>query len=162
MCEWLDELVIEDFAAWREELLFTGAIIQDGDTSVDSAEAGRRCDRYLELLDEAEGSESQNVFQTLLDSMRVEEDYEVYEATLRVAFSFPAERLGSWLFDALPSFLARDPERANDWLRVLAYRGRTSPAVKAFVVRLEALQDNHPLVAAWTAAREAAERLGYR
>jgi hypothetical protein len=78
--------VIDDFAAWRQELIFTGAIVQDGDTSVDSIEAGRRCDRYLELLDDVEGSEDQNVFQTLLDSMRVEEDYEVYESTLRIAF----------------------------------------------------------------------------
>jgi len=93
--------------------------------------------------------------------MQVEEDYEVYESTLRVAFTFPAERLGSWLFDALPGFLARNPERANDWLRQLAYRGRVSPAVGTFVARVEGLRGNHPLVAAWTAATEAAKHLAY-
>lgn len=124
--------MIGDFTAWREEVLFTGAIPQDGDTSIDAAEAERRCDRYVELLEMIEGDEGDEVFQTIIDSMVAEDDYEVYQASLRIAFRF-SDRFGSLLFRALKAgFLDRDPERAADWLGQLAFLGAASSAVRAF------------------------------
>ncbi len=142
--------------------MFTGDIVQDGDRSVDPEEGARRCSRYYELLDAVDGTEGQEVFQALVDSMQAEEDYEVYESTLRVAFSFPPEHLGVWLFDVMPGLVARNPERAEDWLNQLAYLGRHSPAVAGFRSRLaEADEEHRDMAERWSASCRLAEHLGY-
>jgi hypothetical protein len=83
--------VIDDFAAWRDELIFTGNIVQDGETDVDPEEAESRSgDRYLELLEMVDGNEDDAVFQSIVDSMTATDDYEVYESSFRVRASLPA------------------------------------------------------------------------
>lgn len=117
--------MIPDFEQWRAEVLFTGKIIQDGDMTVPSDEAERRCNRYHELVDMVEGIEGQAVFQTLLDSMQVEDDYEVYQAVFRVAESFPDPEFSQYLVAALPDLIKRQPEQsgwAGDFLNAMAGR----------------------------------------
>ena len=61
--------------------MLTGNIVQDDDVTTDRDEAVARQCRYIALLELVDGSEGQEVFQALLDSMQAEEDYEVYEST---------------------------------------------------------------------------------
>jgi hypothetical protein len=125
--------MIDDFAAWRSELLFTGDIVQDGDSRVPSEEAARRCYRYVELLGMVEGDEADEVFFTIVDSMVAPEDYEVYETSIGAGSRFPPDRFGSLLYRALKSgWLDRDPDRAGCWLSDLAFRGADSAAVRSF------------------------------
>ncbi|WP_329112178.1 hypothetical protein [Streptomyces sp. NBC_01353] len=51
-----------DFDAWRRELLWTGVLVQDGDTSVSDEEAGYRYDRYVALADMVDGTEAPQQF----------------------------------------------------------------------------------------------------
>jgi hypothetical protein len=125
--------VIDDFAAWRRELLFTGNLVQDGDSSVPNDEAVRRCYRYVELLEMVEGDEPDEVFFTIVESMVAVHDYEVYETSIGAGWRFPPKRFGSLLYRALEDgWLDRDPDRAGCWLNDLASRGAGSEEVRSF------------------------------
>ncbi|MFI1030308.1 hypothetical protein [Streptomyces sp. NPDC020951] len=62
-----------DFGAWRRELLWTGELVQDSDTSVPEEEAGYRFDRYVEPADMVDGTEGPTAVQALIASLRAEE-----------------------------------------------------------------------------------------
>jgi hypothetical protein len=125
---------IAEFERWREEVLFTGRIVQDSDTSVDPDEAGRRARRYTELVESSRGNWTEEVFQTLIESLQVDDDYEVYETTVGVIFSFPPEKFGGWLVKALPGLVRRQPARAGDFLSLMVnnYRGSAPQHLVAF------------------------------
>ena len=118
---------ITDFNRWREEVLLAGQIAP-------TDEGGERARRYAELVENANGNWTQEVFGTLLDSMQVDEDYEVYETTVRVIFSFPSEKFGPWLVDSLPDLIRRQPERAGDLLSLMVnnYQGSAPQYLLAF------------------------------
>jgi hypothetical protein len=118
-------VAIADFERWREELLFTGRIVRDDDKSVSPDEAQRRVHRYLELVEAADGTWTEPVFQSLVDSLQVDDDYEVYETTVGQILAFPPEKFGPWFVKALPDLLKRQPERAADILSLLInnYKG---------------------------------------
>jgi hypothetical protein len=125
--------VIDDFGSWRRELLLTGNIVQADDLTTDRNEAVARQWRYIELLELVDGSEGQEVFQTLLDSMQAEEDYEVYESTRRVLGRFTGDRFGRWFFDALPEFVRRRGEDdVDDFLSAIAAGNLGPDAIIAF------------------------------
>jgi hypothetical protein len=46
-----------DFDLWRKELLQTGDIVQDGDTSVPQQEKEKRFNRYVEMVKAVSGQE---------------------------------------------------------------------------------------------------------
>ena len=125
---------IAEFERWRAEVLFTGRLIQDGDTSVDPDEAARRAHRYTELVDSAKGNWTEEVFQTLVESLQVDDDYGVYETTVGVIFSFPPEKFGGWLMKALPDLARRQPEHAGDFLSLMVnnYQGSAPQYLVAF------------------------------
>ena len=105
--------VIVDFAAWRVELMRTGRIPPDSDTTVDRDQAGLDCQRYVELVDMVRGDEGREVFDALLASMQVPEDYEVYESTVRVLHHFKTPDVGERLYDAWDGLAQRSPEMAG-------------------------------------------------
>lgn len=110
--------MIDNFERWRREVLLTGDLAEDG-IAVEEAVARQR--RYVELLELVDGSEGREVFQTLLDSMQADEDFEVYENTRRVLGRFPGDRFGQWLFEALPEFLRRrGTDDVEDFLAAIA------------------------------------------
>ena len=80
--------VIGDRAAWRSDLMRTGRIVQDDDEEADRDQADRDCRQYIALVEMVEGTEGADVFLDLIESMQVSEDYEVYEATVRVLHRF--------------------------------------------------------------------------
>lgn len=112
--------MIEDFTTWRRELMRTGRIAPDSDTTVDREQAELDCRRYVELVDMVRGDEGRKVFDALLASMQVPEDYEVYEATVRVLHLFKTPDVGEWIYDARDGLARRSPERAWDLLNQLA------------------------------------------
>jgi hypothetical protein len=112
--------VIGGFAAWRLELMRTGRIPPDSDTTVDRDQAGLDCQRYVELVDMVRGDEGREVFDALLASMQVPEDYEVYESTVRVLHHFKTPDVGEWLHDAWDGLAQRSPEMAGNLLNLLA------------------------------------------
>ena len=125
--------VIDDFGNWRRELLLTGNIVQDDDVTTDRNEAVARQRRYIELLALVDGSEGQEVFQTLLASMQAEEDYEVYESTRRALGRFRGDCFGRWFFDALPEFMRRRGEDdVDDFLSAIAAGHLGADAIIAF------------------------------
>jgi hypothetical protein len=119
-------MTIPDFETWREELISTGRIAQDGDPAEVWEQSKAQVARYLDLLDMARGVYEKRVFEALLDSMQVEDDYEVYETTVGVLFSFPPEQFGLYLTEFLPCFLERDPERAGDLLSLMVNNAKSS------------------------------------
>ena len=124
--------MIENFAAWRAELMHTGRIPPDSDTTVDPDQAERDCRRYVELVDMVRGDEGRDVFDALLASMQVPEDYEVYEATVGTLHLFKTPDVGAWLYDAWKSLAERSPERAGDLLNLLARGSFGDDAIQRF------------------------------
>ena len=57
---------IDDFAAWKNELLFTGRIVQDEGDSVDPNAAHRRSLRYCELVEQLDGAEGPEALAALI------------------------------------------------------------------------------------------------
>jgi hypothetical protein len=96
-----------DFNKWRQELLLTGNIVQDGDDSVPPDEADERCHRYVELLDAITGKEPQEVFQAIVDSIQAPDDHEVYETTHNALWRFPPKEFAKYFVAALPGLIAR-------------------------------------------------------
>jgi len=118
-------MAIPEFDSWRNELMLTGRIAQDGDSADAWEKSEAQVGRYLELLEMARGVYEKRVFQALLDSMQVEDDYEVYETTIGVIFSFPPEQFGSYLVECFASFLERDPERSGDFLSLMVNNSKS-------------------------------------
>ncbi len=58
--------VIVDCAAWHVELMRTGRIPPDSDTTVDPDQAELDCRRYVELVGMVRGDEGREVFDALL------------------------------------------------------------------------------------------------
>lgn len=135
-----NQMAIADFDEWREELLFTGRIISDSDTSVMPEEAERRCHRYIELVEAARGIRSRRVLQALVDSLQVDDDYEVYERTVGLILDVPARDFGAWLIDAFPGLIERQPDRAGDLLSLMinSDRGGGAAHLSSFRLALEA------------------------
>jgi len=98
----------------------TGRIPLDSDTTVDPNQAGLDCQRYVELVDMVRGDEGREVFDALLASMQVPEDYEVYESTVRVLHHFKTPDVGEWLYAAWDGLAQRSPEMAGNLLNLLA------------------------------------------
>ena len=110
---------ISDFASWRTELIQKGRIPSD-DKDVDRDVAERDCLRYVELVDLVSGTEGVVAFDALLESMQVEEDYEVYETTVGALQRFPADIAGDRLFAGWRDLSKRCRFRAWDLLSLLA------------------------------------------
>ena len=116
-----EAVLIHNFERWPREVLLTGSLAEDGGVAIEEVEAVARQRRYVELLELVDGSEGQEVFQTLLDSMQTDEDFEVYENTRRVLGRFPGDRFGRWLFEALPDFMRRrGTDDIEDFLAAIA------------------------------------------
>jgi hypothetical protein len=128
---------VDDFERWRQELIDTGRIVQDDDPPELLDKGEEWCRRYVELVDQAQGIYEQNVFQALIDSMQVEEDYEVYESTKGALWSFPASEFGRWFAQSLPDLIARQPEWAGDFLSAMINGARAGdPRLEEFKTAL--------------------------
>ncbi|MFJ5924644.1 hypothetical protein ACIQF6_18795 [Kitasatospora sp. NPDC092948] len=82
-----------DFEAWRRELLWTGRLVQDGDTSVSEEEAGYRYDRYVALADMVDGTEGPAAVHALISSLQVEQGEGAHEAIYGALEQFPGQDL---------------------------------------------------------------------
>lgn len=107
---------IDDIAAWKEELLFTGRIVQDEDHSVDPDEKHRRFLRYIELMELIDGSEGPEALAALIQSVQMRNDYGAYQTTYCIMGRFPDKEFIEGLVHELPSLIARQPEWAGDFL----------------------------------------------
>lgn len=107
---------IHDFAAWKEELLFCGRIVQDSDDSVHSDEAHRRLLRYCELVEQLDGSEGPDAIAALLQSVQMKDDYGAYQTTYRVMARFPDNEFTAVFIRELPNLIERQPDWAGDFL----------------------------------------------
>jgi hypothetical protein len=111
---------IHDFGAWRDELLFTGRIVQDADKSVDPAEAHRLFMRYIELMEQLNGSEGPTALTALIQSVQMRDDYGAYQTTFLVMWRFPEKELMQVVVQELPDLIARQPDWAGDLLVSIA------------------------------------------
>ena len=94
-------------ADWCKELLGNSKLVQDGDDSTSSEEAERRFNRYVQLVDMVNGKEAQEVFQALVDSICVSEDYGAYEAVHNAIWKFPPGNFAEYFVPALPKLIRR-------------------------------------------------------
>jgi len=109
-----------DFDAWRDELLATGVILQDGDDSVPWPERERRFNRYVELVDAAAGSEGLAGAVALIQSLQSKDDYGAYQATQHALGRFPTPVFVAALIQELPALIQRQPDWAGELLCSLA------------------------------------------
>lgn len=112
--------MILDFETWKDELLFTGRIVQDSDPTVDGNEAQRRFLRYIELVEQVDGSEGAEALRALFQSVQMKDDYGAYQTTYRVMGRFPRELFARVLVQELPSLITSQPDWAGDFLVGLA------------------------------------------
>ncbi len=111
---------LQNFAAWKDELLFTGRIVQDADKTVDPGEAHRRFMRYVELMEELNGSEGPTALTALVQSVQMRDDYGAYQTTFRVMWRFPEKELMHVIVQELTGLIARQPDWAGDLLVSIA------------------------------------------
>ncbi len=109
-----------DFHAWRKELLLTGDIVPDRDTSVSSKEAEQRFTRYVEMVYAVRGNEGIETFIALVDSLQSDQDYGAYQSTFSALWRFPARVSAQGLLVALPRLMKRRRDSAGDILGQLA------------------------------------------
>jgi hypothetical protein len=112
------------FDTWRDELLFTGNIVQDGDESVPWPDREQRFNRYVELLDAVTGAEGIDTFVAIVDSLQAEQDYGAYQRTYNTLWRFPPHVAAQALISALPSLIQRQRNCAGD---ILAQLGNATP-----------------------------------
>src|SRR5271157_2602557 len=105
-----------DFDVWRKELLQTGDIVQDGDTSVPQEAAEKRFNRYVEIVEAVSGQEGIEAFIALIESLQAKDDYGAYETTYRALWRFPPSVAGHGLVAALPRLIERQPDHAGNIL----------------------------------------------
>jgi hypothetical protein len=111
---------INDVEAWRRELLSTGVIVQDADTSVPRAEAEAQFNRYVELTDLVVGDEGPDAAAALIQSIQVRDDYGAYQSTQRALGRFPHAVYVAALLAELPALIMRQSEWAGELLCGLA------------------------------------------
>ena len=128
-----------DFDAWREELMFTGAIVQDGDQSVGFPEREVRFNRYVQLVDAVAGTEGLRVAAALIQSMTAREDYGAYQATQHALGRFPPSTYIAALIQELPNLIERQPDWAGELVCSLANSvgTRHEPDIAEFRSQLE-------------------------
>ncbi|QDV23871.1 hypothetical protein [Aureliella helgolandensis] len=95
------------FSDWRKELLKNSKLVQDDDDTTPTEEAERRFNRYIQLVDMVNGKEAQEVFQALVDSIRVPEDYGAFEAVHRALWKFSPDDFADYFVAALPKLIRR-------------------------------------------------------
>lgn len=94
-------------ADWCKELRRNSRLVQDDDDTTPPEEAERRINRYGQLVDMVNGKETQEVFQALVDSIRVPEDYGAYEAVHNALWKFPPQKFADFFVAALPKLIRR-------------------------------------------------------
>jgi hypothetical protein len=129
----------QEFESWREELMFTGAIVQDGEQSVGFPEREVRFNRYLQLVDAVAGTEGPRVAAALIQSMTAREDYGAYQATQRALGRFPSSTYVAALIQELPNLIERQPDWAGELVCGLANSvgTRHEPDIAEFRRQLE-------------------------
>ncbi|MEU5323783.1 hypothetical protein AB0G67_44665 [Streptomyces sp. NPDC021056] len=120
-----------DFDAWRRELLWTGVLVQDGDTSVSDEEAGYRYDRYVALADMVDGTEGPAAVHALLASLQVEQGYGAHEAVYGALEQFPSQHLFSGAITAATDLLRIPRDHSGQVLQLLTLLG-SSDDLRAF------------------------------
>lgn len=108
-----------EFDAWRRELVFTGDLVQDGDTSVSDDEAGRRYDRYVALADMIDGTEGDLAVHALIASLRAEEGYGAHEGVYGALQRFPSQDLLSGTVLAAADLLNIPRDHSGQVLQLL-------------------------------------------
>lgn len=109
-----------DFDGWRRELLSTGDLVQEGDTSVSDEEAERRYDRYVELADMIDGTEGPAAVHALIASLRAEEDYGAHQAVYGALERFPSEVFVSGTVLAAAALVAIPRDHSGAVLQLLS------------------------------------------
>ncbi|MFE5912280.1 hypothetical protein ACFQ6B_24815 [Streptomyces wedmorensis] len=107
-----------DFDAWRQELLATGDLVQDGDTSVSDDEAGRRYERYMALADMVDGTEGPHTVCALIASLRAE-DYGAHQAIYGALQRFPSRDLVNGTVLAVADLLSIPRDHSGQVLQLL-------------------------------------------
>jgi len=105
---------------WKKELIETGNIVQDHDTTVSQEEAERRFNRYIEMLDSIQGNEGLECACTVIRSLRAKQDYGAYQTSHRVLGKFPREIYTQAMVLELPALIEENEEWAGELLCGLA------------------------------------------
>jgi hypothetical protein len=108
--------MVANFKDWKEKLLLYGRIVQDGDSTVTPEEAERRFNRYIEILEELDGTEGEEVLAALFQSIQVEHDYGAYQTLWHTMARFPEDQFFTVLVNRLPTLIKQLPDWAGDIL----------------------------------------------
>lgn len=105
---------------FEKEILFTGNIVQDSDTTIGWPERENRFNRYLELLDSINGTEGIYFARAIIKSMQADSDYGAYQTTQRVLGKFPSQIYIEAIILELPDLIKNNSEWAGEILCGLA------------------------------------------
>ncbi|MFO6421802.1 hypothetical protein [Motilimonas sp. KMU-193] len=111
---------MNNFAKWKEELLFVGNIVQDSDDSVSCGESELRFNRYIEMLDSLSGNEGSEYALAIFQSIQAVDDYGAYQTAGKVAWKFGEEAFCASLLHELPRLIQDLPDWAGDFLVAIA------------------------------------------
>ena len=111
---------MSDFDKWRNELLFVGNIVQDSDESVETDEAEKRFNRYIEMLESLDGTEGFNYALSIFESIQAEDDYGAYQAAGHAAWKFGEKYFCEALIHELPRLIKTLPDWAGDFMVSIA------------------------------------------
>ena len=123
------------FEKWRQELLLAGEIIQDGDASVAASVAEAQFNRYVEMLDEIQGTEGDRYAIAIMESIQSAHDYGAYQAAQHALLRFRPPAFAIALLHQLPRLISDLPDWAGDFLSFVANSGEaghSDPLIRAF------------------------------
>ena len=97
---------------WCQELIKCGNLSENQPEEV----IQQKIERYWFLIDMIDGSEDQEIFNAILDSIQDEGATEAYESSYNALWKFPPEHFSKFFVAALPSFIDRINEEAGRFL----------------------------------------------
>ena len=102
----------DGFEPWCRAVLEAGNIPQD-DGPEPEYDPGSIQEAYEEMIAQVTGREGFRVFETVVRSLRVEEDYGIYSTPIHQLFVFDPETCAEFLLRCLPDLLERQPRWAQ-------------------------------------------------
>ena len=138
--------------------------MQDEDRNVAATEKERRFNRYLEMLEHLDGSESDQYALAVVASIQAQNDYGAYQATSRALWRFGAYTYCKALLDQLPRLIKTLPDWAGDFLGQIANEDTSGEsAIHEFNQLLSALpNDQRSLIQQFIASQESGGWLEHR
>ena len=112
--------IVSNFQDWRNQLLFTGNIVQDEDDTVSDDETESRFNTYIEMIESIDGSEGKEYALAIFESIQAVNDYGAYQTAGHAVWKFGEEVYCQTLIHELPRLIETIPDWAGEFLVSIA------------------------------------------